>query len=142
MIAVSYVGPELAECPASQGTIEFISKDVPQEYNCQCRAMATLSRFTRQLWVPQEVLNPRSLAHRIRDEEMPELGYRLEDRPGAPAAWKPDDPTVLKREAAERQAIKLAALRKKAQQTLKLKLTVLCPRPCLQRATLPAILKI
>ena len=74
-------------------------------------------------------MNLLSRVHRIRDEEMPELGYRLEDRPGAPSAWKPDDPVVLKREAAERQATKLAAMRKKAQQTLKLKQTVwrLCP---------------
>ena len=55
---------------------------------------------------------------------MPELGYRLEDRPGAPSAWKPDDPALLRREAAERQATKLAAQRKKAEQTLKLKQTV------------------
>ena len=60
---------------------------------------------------------------------MPELGYRLEDRPGAPSAWKPDDPALLKREAAERQRTKLAAQRKKLEQSLKLKQTVRARSP-------------
>lgn len=67
---------------------------------------------------------------------MPELGYRLEDRPGAPSAWKPDDPALLKREAAERQRTKLAVQRKKIEQTLKLKQTVRARSPAVPRVLL------
>ena len=80
---------------------------------------------------------------RIRDVDMASLGYRLEDRPGAASAWKPDDPAVLRREAAERQRAKLASQRKKLEQTLKLKQTVshanivFCRVPCAGEQLLP-----
>ena len=55
---------------------------------------------------------------------MGELGYRLEDELGAPSVWKPVDPALLKREAAERQRTRVAVQRTKIEQTLKLKQTV------------------
>ena len=66
---------------------------------------------------------------RIRDVDMAELGYRLEDRPGQPSAWKRDDGAAEEaarrtEEAAARAAAEGAAKRDKKEQTLKLKQTV------------------
>ena len=60
---------------------------------------------------------------------MATLGYRLEDRPGKPSAWKRDDSVQAEasqrdEEAAARAAAEGAAKREKKEQTLKLKQTV------------------
>ena len=60
---------------------------------------------------------------------MAELGYRLEDRPGKPSAWKRDDDAAeeaarRREEAAARAAAEGVAKRDKKEQTLKLKQTV------------------
>ena len=64
---------------------------------------------------------------------MAALGYRLEDRPGKPSAWKRNDGAQAEaarrhEEAAARAAAEGAAKREKKEQTLKLKQTVRrCP---------------
>ena len=40
----------------------------------------------------------------MRDEDLINLGVRLEDRPGAPSVWKRDDPEVLQQELRDKQA--------------------------------------
>jgi len=73
--------------------------------------------------------------------DMAELGYRLEDRPGKPSAWKRDDGAAeeaerRREEAAARAAADGVAKRDKKEQTLKLKQTVrLRPGVCSARWT-------
>ncbi|WIA42642.1 hypothetical protein OEZ86_008612 [Tetradesmus obliquus] len=50
---------------------------------------------------------------RVRDDTLPQLGVRLEDRPDGKAIWKLDDPAVLAAEQAERQAAAAEAARRK-----------------------------
>ena len=75
--------------------------------------------------------------------DMAELGYRLEDRPGKPSAWKRDDGAAeeaAKRteEAVARAAAEGAVKRDKKEQTLKLKQTVRRrPGSCCERWILP-----
>eukprot|EP00878_Enallax_costatus_P002111 GHUV01002279.1.p1 GENE.GHUV01002279.1~~GHUV01002279.1.p1 ORF type:complete len:785 (+),score=272.34 GHUV01002279.1:146-2500(+) len=50
---------------------------------------------------------------RVRDDTLPQLGVRLEDRPDGTAVWKLDDPAVLAAERAEKLAAAAEAARKK-----------------------------
>ena len=55
---------------------------------------------------------------RARDETMAKLGVRLEDRPGAPATWKREDPGVLAAERREAAAEKAKAEAAKVEKAL------------------------
>lgn len=52
----------------------------------------------------------------MRDEDLINLGVRLEDRPGAPSVWKRDDPEVLQQELRDKQAAADQAKARKLQQ--------------------------
>eukprot|EP00879_Flechtneria_rotunda_P018102 GHRR01018980.1.p1 GENE.GHRR01018980.1~~GHRR01018980.1.p1 ORF type:complete len:272 (+),score=128.34 GHRR01018980.1:970-1785(+) len=55
---------------------------------------------------------------RVRDDTLPPLGVRLEDKPDGTAIWKLDDPAVLAAERQERLAAAAEAARKKVANAL------------------------
>eukprot|EP00192_Tetraselmis_astigmatica_P007572 CAMPEP_0117672910 /NCGR_PEP_ID=MMETSP0804-20121206/14178_1 /TAXON_ID=1074897 /ORGANISM="Tetraselmis astigmatica, Strain CCMP880" /LENGTH=765 /DNA_ID=CAMNT_0005481587 /DNA_START=120 /DNA_END=2418 /DNA_ORIENTATION=- len=57
----------------------------------------------------------------LRDDTLVDLGIRLEDRAGAKAIWKPDDPAVLRQELQERRQQQQEAARRKKENLLKAK---------------------
>lgn len=66
-------------------------------------ALVAFRDEVRQAFRDKELPAVMKAADRVRDELLPPLGVRLEDKPSGPTQWKNDDPAVLMRELKEKQ---------------------------------------